>query len=51
MLVIGFEPFCCISFRLETSFMYLLGVVKKLTPLLCVNLEIFILNYPSEPML
>ena len=21
MLVIGFEPFCCISFRLETSFM------------------------------
>ena len=30
---------------------YLLGVVKKLTPLLCVNLEICILNYPSEPRL
>ena len=28
---------------------YLLGVVKKLTPLLCINLKLCILNYPSEP--
>ena len=30
---------------------YLLRVVKKLSPLLCVNLKKCILNYPSEPRL
>ena len=30
MLVFGFEPFCCISFRLETSFIqYLLNKISK----------------------
>ena len=30
MLVFGFEPFCCISFHLETSFMkYLLNKISK----------------------
>ena len=35
----------------EAPYILLLRVVKKLTPLWCVNLEICILNYPSEPRL
>ena len=35
MLVIGFEPFCCISFRLETSFMQQLLKVNASATTFC----------------